>query len=157
MSFWVLLGLAWTLVNCSNDDSPLQTPDTITNKALELVSGTATNSEPETEEGIAAWKVEIHTDAGAEVEVYYRQDNGDLLRIDGESGPFDYDINPGNSLIPFSQAKNIGANSATSETLEYWHLRKEDSFNNQWVYTLEYSNTKVYVDAVTGSILDTEN
>jgi uncharacterized membrane protein YkoI len=144
------------LMSCSDDDSSMQAPDSAVNKALALIPGTVVSSEPETEEGIAAWKVEIRTDQGAEVEVYCRQDNGALLRIDGESGPFDYNIDPGNNLIDFDQAKTIGS-GVTSEDLVEWRLRTRDKFNNIWVYELEFTKTKVYISAVDGNVLEVDS
>lgn len=144
------------MMSCSEDDSFMQAPDSAVNKALALISGTVVDSEPETEEGIAAWKVEIRTDQGAEVEVYCRQDNGALLRIDGESGPFDYNIDPGNSMIDFDQAKTIGS-GVTSEDLVEWRLRIEDKYNNIWVYRLEYAQSTVFISAVDGNVLEVEN
>ena len=144
------------MMSCSDDDSPIQAPDSAVNKALALIPGTVVDSEPETEEGIAAWKVEIRTDQGAEVEVYCRQDNGALLRIDGESDPFDYNIDPGNSLVDFDQAKAIGS-GVTSEDLVEWRLRIEDKYNNIWVYRLEYAQSTVFISAVDGSVLEVEN
>ena len=152
-----LLASTMLLVNCSNDDdSDFQAPESAVNKALALVPGTVTESEPEIEEGISAWKVDIRTQQGAEVEVYHRQDNGALLRIDGISGPFDYNIAPGNGLIDFNQAKAIAAGE-TGEALTSWQLRTEDKYNNQWVYTLEHTNTKVSINAVDGTVLDVES
>ena len=149
---------AMILVNCSDDDEPssMQAPDSVITKAKALISGTVTESEPENEDGVAAWKVDITTDQGAEVEVYCRQDNNTLLRLDGESGPFDYNIDPGSGLIDFNQAKTV-ANGETNEDLESWRLRVEDKYNNQWVYTLEFTSTKVSINAEDGSVLEVES
>ena len=156
-TYLLLLMMTMIFVNCSNDDEgTFQVPESAVNKALALVPGTVTESESEIEDGVAAWKVEITTQQGAEVEVYCRQDNDELLRIDGESGPFDYNIVPGNGLIDFNQAKAIAAGE-TAEDLENWQLRPEDKYNNQWVYTLDFDDTKVYINAVDGTVLDVES
>lgn len=152
----LILFLLLAVTSCSEDDDNLmQAPDAVTNKALALISGTVIETEPELEEGVEAWKVEIRTENGAEVEVYCRQDNNALLRIDGETGPFDYNITPGNGLISFSQAQ-AGAAGVASGTLVEWQLRVEDKYNNVWVYTLEYTQNKVYINAVDGSVLEVE-
>jgi uncharacterized membrane protein YkoI len=140
------------LTGCPDDDEDMAAPQSVADKALQIVSGTVTGSEVEDEEGVAAWKVEIRTAQGAEVEVYCRQDNNQLLRIDGESGPFDYNATPGNGLIDFSSAQSIGAGQ-TTETLIEWELEQEDKFNNAWVYSLEYLTAEIYIDASDGSIL----
>ena len=156
--YLLVLVAATILVNCSDDDesSPMQAPAVVMNKALTLIPGTVTESEPENEEGILAWKVDITTAQGAEVEVYCRQDDNTLLRLDGESGPFDYNIDPGNGLIDFNQAKTV-ADGETSENLDNWRLRIEDKYNNLWVYTLEFTSTTVFINAEDGSVLDVES
>lgn len=152
----ILLLIAATAGCSDDDDSSMQAPESAVNKALSFISGTIIESEPEMEEGVAAWKVEIRTPEGAEVEVYCRQDNGDLLRIDGDTGPFDYNIDPGNGLIDFSQAQMI-AEAVAIGSLSEWRLRREDKYNNTWVYLLEYTSNKVYVSADDGSVLDIES
>ncbi|GJM30298.1 MAG: hypothetical protein DHS20C17_29330 [Cyclobacteriaceae bacterium] len=149
---------AMILINCSDDDEPdsMQIPDSATTKALALISGTVTETQLETEDGVAAWKVDITAAQGAEVEIYCRQSDNTLLRIDGEQGPFDYNINPGNGLIDFNQAKTIAAGQ-TGENLESWQLRTEDKYSNQWVYTMEHASVKVFINAVDGTVLDVES
>ncbi len=153
MKNFLLSALALVLLTgCPDDDEDMAAPQSVADKALQIVSGTVSSSEAEIEEGIAAWKVEIRTAQGAEVEIYCRQDNNELLRIDGESGPFDYNATPGNGLIDFSNAQSIGA-AQTTETLMEWELEQEDKFNNAWVYSLEYQQTEIYIDATNGSII----
>ena len=142
---------------CSEDDDDLmQAPTSAIDKAQALISGTITESESEIEDGVLAWKIDITTDQGAEVEIYYRQDNGELLRIDGENGPYDYNINPGSGLIDFSQAKTI-AMGAVSGTLIEWQLKIEDKFDNIWVYSMEFDGNQVYINATDGSVLEVES
>lgn len=154
----ITLAIAMVLAACSDDDGDddMTAPDSVVTKALALIDGTVTESEPENEEGILAWKVDITTTQGAEVEVYCRQDDNTLLRLDGESGPFDYNIDPGNGLIDFNQAKTI-ADGETSEDLENWRLRVEDKYNNLWVFTLEFTSIKVFINAEDGSVIEVES
>jgi len=156
-ALWAFTMMAIVIAGCSDDDTEvMQAPQSAIDKALLLISGTVTETETEIEDGIAAWKVDITTAQGSEVEVYCRQDNGALLRIDGESAPFDYNITPGMGLIDFSQAKAI-ADGEVAESLVFWRLRTEDSFNDIWVYTMEYTQSKVSLNATDGSVLDIEN
>jgi len=151
-NFLLSVFMILALTACPDDDEDMAAPQSVADKALLIVSGTVESSEVEDEDGIAAWKVDIRTANGAEVEVYCRQDNNELLRIDGESAPFDYNATPGNGLIDFNSAQSIGAGQ-TSETLVEWRLRQEDKFNNDWVYTLEYQQAEIYIDASDGSVL----
>ena len=143
-------------VACSDEnDSVDAAPVEINSKALSIVSGTIVEIESEVEEGIAAWEVEIVTAGGAEVQVYCSQDNQELLRVDGEGPPFDYEVTPGNGLFNLSQALTATENDANG-ALEKWRLRPDDSFNNDWVYTFEFAGNKVTISATTGDVLKVE-
>lgn len=152
----ILLGLT-VMMACSDETEPtVMISQDAEVRALELIDGTIREKEKETEEGIAAWKVEVITTEGAEVEFYFSQEDNSLLRIDGESAPFDYDLNPGNGLLSFQDAHAIG-DDKTDSTLEKWRLRRDDSFDNIWVYKLEYDGMKITINAETGDILEIEN
>ncbi len=150
---FIVLGV---LVGSCTEDEEMSAPQLAVDKAKVVVEGTVIKSEAEIEDGIAAWKVEIRTSSGAEVEVYCRQDNLELMRIEGDSGPFDYNAVPGMGLIDFMEAKSIGDGQTTEDLLE-WELEPEDKFNNQWVYELEYMQVEVYVQASDGSVLEVSN
>ena len=140
----------------NNDGNSSLNRSTAMEKALSLFAGTVREIQREVEEGVATWKVEIIGNGGAEVEIYLRESNGAVFRIDGESGPFSYDIHPGSTLISFSKAKQT-ANAQTSESLEEWRLRKDDSFNNQWVYEFKYEDTEVIVRATDANVLEVKD
>lgn len=126
-------------------------------KAMGLFAGSIRETEIQVEEnGILTWKVDIANTSGAEAEIYFRQDDGSLFRIDGEKGPFGYNIEPGNNLISFQRAREI-ADARGDGALEQWRLRQEDSFNNQWVYTLEYDKNEVSLNGTDGSILEVKD
>lgn len=148
----LLLGLT-VMMACSDETEPtVMISQDAEMSALELIEGTVREKEKEKEEGVAAWKVEVITTGGAEIEFYFSQEDNSLLRIDGESAPFDYDLNPGNGLLSFQEALAIAANE-TDQSLEEWRLRREDKYNNAWVYSLEYDNIKIIINAKTGAIL----
>ena len=126
---------------------------TAVDQALALFPGTVKEVELELEEGQRTWKIDISGAGGSEVEVYLLESSGELVRVDGEKGPFTYDFNPGAPLITFSEAKSR-SDSELSDSLESWRLRREDSYRNKWVYQFSYSEKEVVIDAEDGAVLD---
>ena len=151
--FLILSVLLVLMGGCESNEEDMNAPQNTIDKANAIVDGTITKTEAEIEDGVAAWKVEVRTSQGAEVEIYCRQDNLELISIEGDHGPFDYNATPGMGLIDFDQAKAIGA-AQTSEDLMEWELEREDDFGNQWVYELEYTLVEIYINANDGSILE---
>lgn len=124
--------------------------------ALALFPGTVREVEREVEEGQATWKVDILGSEGSEVEIYVVESSGNLFRIDGDKGPFTYDIDPGAPLLSFSEAKER-ADLEVGESLESWRLRKEDAYQHKWVYQFTYPEKEVMLNAEDGSILAVKN
>ena len=139
----------------SNDDNSSSNMDRseAREKALSLFSGTVREIQRELEEGVPTWKVDIRGNGGAEVEIYLRESDGSVFRIDGESGPFSYNIAPGHDLVGFAKAKQM-ADARVNESLEEWRLRKDDSYNNQWVYEMKYDKAEVIVRATDAKVLE---
>ncbi len=156
LKFFIGCGLLILLTACLDDDDNMDAPQSVMDKVQAIVDGTAVSSEAELENGVSAWKLEVVTSGGAEVEIYYRQDDLSLIRIDGENGPFNYNAFPGNGLIDFAQALSVGAGQ-TPEDLSAWRLRREDRYDSSWVYSLDYQTTRVMVDAKDGMVLEVEN
>ena len=163
---YVLFILIGFLGGCTHEGDVLpedNTPDsevgitdenqTAVDLALVLFPGTVQEVELEVEEGQRTWKVDILGTGGAEVEVYMLAASDELYRIDGEKGPFSYDIDPGTSLMTFSEAK-IRADTEAGESLESWNLRQDDSYRNNWVYQFNYSEKEVIIHAEDGSVLE---
>ena len=140
-----------------NGDVQEFSQDAATEKALSLFPGTVEEVENEEEEGIPALKIDIEGESGAEVEIYLDASTGDLLRIDGEEGPFTYDLDPGNSLISYAEAKAIAEKQVYYPQLEEWRLRQEAEFEQAWVYTFEFENEEISIDGESGKVLETDN
>jgi len=125
-------------------------------KALSLFPGTVREVERELEEGVSTWKIDIVDANGAEVEIYIRESDGSLFRIDGESGPFSYNLTPGNGLLSFTDAR-AKADAVSSGALEEWRLRKDDSYGNEWVYEFKYDDPEVIIRATDGKVLEVKD
>ncbi len=157
--YFIALLFAGFFISCNNDDEPEIVPITqqdAISKALEMTSGTIISSSTNTNaEGEKYFEVEVETTSGAIIEFEYFELNGELKGIEGDSGPFDYEVNPGMGLIKFSTAKNAALNAQPGEVLR-WSL-KEDS-PDVWLYTFEILNSNqeeftVEVNALTGEIV----
>lgn len=128
-----------------------------TNKILSVVSGTVVETEREREDGIDVIEVKVRTAGGAIVEIECVAETGELLEIEGESPPFDYEVTPGNGLILFSEARGIALNGRNASIRE-WELEREEN-DTRWMYIFELKEEggveiEVRIDAVSGEIVD---
>lgn len=141
----------------TTNDLNINVPEGIISKSLELFDGIIIEKESGEEDGNKTWEIRIQNSEGSKVKFYWLIGNEALHRIDGQEGPFDYDLKPGNNLINFSVAKTVAMGSVKIESLVKWQLRKEEKFNDSWVYNFEFDKVKgsttVYIDAENGNIL----
>lgn len=154
MSFLLLLFLS---CGKNDDNSPL-VPQSAVNKALNVFPGEVIEKSRETEEGIESWEIKIKNPNASIVAFYYAVSNLDLVKMEGDQGPFDYDLNPGMGLIYYSEARTAAIAAVKNNTITRWELKKESKFINKWVYSFEISNSgntlKVYIDAENGEVLE---
>ena len=115
-------------------------------RALEIVPGTVVETESDTERGLVVWEVKVRTASGGLVEVKIVADNGAVLEIEGETGPFDYEVTPGAPLVPLSVAR-AAALAAQAGTLKQWQLEMEEL--NRWEY-------EFYIIAADGTLYELE-
>ncbi len=141
----------------ATDNLNINVPEGIIIKSLELFDGNIIEKKSDEEDGNKTWEVKIQNSEGSKVKFYWLVGNEALYRIDGQEGPFDYDLNPGNNLINFSVAKTVAMGAVKIEALVKWQIRKEEKFTDNWVYNFEFNKTNgsttVYIDAENGNIL----
>jgi uncharacterized membrane protein YkoI len=123
-------------------------------RALEIVPGTVTETESDTERGLAVWEVKVRTASGGLVEIKIVAENGAVLELEGETGPFDYEVTPGAPLVNLSTAR-AAATAAQAGTLKQWELELEEQ--NRWEYEfyIVAADATVYeieVNAETGAV-----
>ncbi|MGK7390520.1 MAG: PepSY domain-containing protein [Candidatus Cyclobacteriaceae bacterium M2_1C_046] len=157
--YFLTLLFAGFLVACGDDEDeilPINEQQAI-NQALASTSGTVTSTDPDTTStGEVYYNVDIETDAGAVIEFEYFQADGSLKSIEGDNGPFDYELNPGMGLILFSAAKNAALTARPGE-VQRWSLEKNNA--GTWIYTFEILNTDtgedftVKINATTGAVI----
>jgi uncharacterized membrane protein YkoI len=150
-----------TLFSCneSSENKP-DVPQSVIDKSLNLFEGEVVEKELETEDGVNSWEVKIEDSNGSVLKIYWSVSNEALVKMEGEKGPFDYEIVPGMGLINYSAAKTFAIAAVKNNAIIGWKLQKEDSFINKWVYTFEMEKsggtTKVYIDAENGDVLQTD-
>ena len=106
-------------------------------------------------DGASVWKVKIEGSSGAIVTFYWQKSVSVLFRIDGEKGPYNYELNPPMNLIIFSTAKFLAYESYSSEVLLSWQLRRDNSDDSIWVYKFFLSGREnpITINAKSGDML----
>lgn len=153
----IYLVISLFVISCdSSDENNPEVPQDVIDNSLDLFDGEVIEKKLEEEEGSVAWEVKIQNNEGSIVKFYWTINGLALLKIEGQTGPFEYNILPGNNLINFSTAKTVAFAAIKNDALIRWELSQEDEFINTWVYTFEIGSQKVYIDAENGNVLQTD-
>ncbi len=128
--------------------------DEIAHRLEEVFSGVAIEIRAGEERGLAVWEIEIKFEGGGKIEIVIVQEAGKILEIEGQAGPFDFDVDPEGSFISLNEAIEI-AHTVMEGELERWELELEE--NNRWEWELHLINGEgrweIEIDAFTGEIL----
>lgn len=132
-----------------------EVPQNTIDYSKQLFSGRVLEKSSVTLDDIAVWKVKIEASSGAIVTFYWQKNYTMLYKIDGEKGPYTYELNPPMDLIIFSTAKFLAFESYSSETLQSWQLVCDSSQNSIWVYQFFLSEREkpITINAKTGDVL----
>ena len=135
-----------------NDDKISQK---IVDSSLLLFEGEVLEKKSTKLDGVDVWKVRIENEFGSIVSFYWQRSYTKLFRIEGEQGPFNYELKPPLSVIVLSTARFLALESHESEELQSWRLIKDSSLNQQWVYQffLKEKESPVSVNASSGDLL----
>ncbi len=154
----IIASLALVSCNETSEDNNPTVPQSVIDNSLNLFDGSVIETGTEEEDGIKSWEIKIQDSEGAIVKFYWDIRTEFLVKIEGQVGPFAYDIAPGNNLINYSTAKTVATGAIKNSSLLRWKLKKESDFINKWVYSFEFddnNNTiKVYIDAENGDVLE---
>ena len=102
------------------------------------------------------WEVRVDMPGdGGIVKFEYQFNSNELREVKGLSSSFEYEIEPGNGLINYSNAKST-AISAVNGSISEWKLEKDVSDNN-WQYIFQIGSSEVRINAVTGNIIRIKN
>lgn len=124
-------------------------------KLEEIFEGASiTEIEEKEERGLLVWEIHLKMPTGGIVEVVFVQDAGKILKIEGQSGPFDYDVTPGGDFINLSDAFKAAMQVKEGE-ITRWELELEEQ--DQWEYEIHLENAEgrweVEIDAFTGEVI----
>lgn len=101
------------------------------------------------------WEVKVITASGALIKFEYFESNGQIREIHGLTGPFDYNLDPGNGLMLYQDVRAIALN-AKAGNITSWKLEKDES-DNRWEYrffiTASDGKWELRINAETGQIL----
>ncbi len=144
--------IAFSCDSKTSESNP-EVPQHIIDKTLEYFEGEVIEKDLENEEGIEAWTIVVEDNNESIVKFYWPVNGQNLLKMEGQKGPFDYDIWPGDDLINFSTARTVAIGALKNNNITKWELAQEDEFIDKWIYTFEFGSQKVYVDAENGDVL----
>lgn len=130
--------------------------DELTAAILEVLEGAKKIEIKEGEErGLAVYEIELLLASGGTLEVVVVKELFEILEVEGQSGPFDYDIDPQGSFISLSEAFLLAKDSLGGE-ITRWELELEEE--NKWEFeihvTTDAGKFEVEIDAFSGAILD---
>ncbi|MCG8309439.1 MAG: hypothetical protein MI975_18740 [Cytophagales bacterium] len=132
-----------------------ETPQNIIDSSLEMFEGDILEKSIERIDGIDVWKVRLENESGAVISFYWQKNYGILYGIEGEKGPFDYEIKPPLSIIVLSTARFLAFESYSSEVLDSWRLIRDKSNDEQWVYLFFLAGREkpITMDAKSGDLM----
>lgn len=124
-------------------------------KSLASVQGSLTSVTKIKSNDDDLWEVKVTTSTGALIKFEYFENTGLIREIHGMSGPFDYDLDPGNGLLLYQDIRVIALNTK-SGNITSWKLEKDES-DNRWEYrffiTANDGNWELRIDASNGQVL----
>lgn len=155
----LLIATATIAISCDENSTPIpKVPQSIIDSSLSYFDGEIIEKKTEKEDGIEKWEITIQNDKGSIVKFYWRINGQYLLKMEGQKGPFDYEIMPGNSLIFYSTALTVAKGGVKNDNVQKWALQQDGDFIDKWVYSFEFDDDgdiiKVYIDAESGDILE---
>ncbi|MCX2744106.1 PepSY domain-containing protein [Mangrovivirga sp. M17] len=166
LGYFMIILFAGAMVACGDDEEVVgpindQQAETKALSSLSGTSGTVTSNDVDTTAtNEFYYDIDVVTTEGAVLEFEYFQEDGSLKEIEGDSGPFDYEVNPGMGLILFSVAKAAALEAITAQPGEVlrWSL-EFDATADAWVYTFEVLDANsedltVRINAASGTVIE---
>lgn len=146
------------LIGCKNEVSapaPSMNESQAVQKTLSSVESNLVSIQRIKTDDNGIWEVKVMTASGALIKFEYFESNGQLREIHGLTGPFDYNLDPGNGLMLYQDVRTIALN-AKAGSITSWKLEKDES-DNRWEYRFFITATdgkwELRIHAETGQIL----
>jgi len=161
ISLQFFIVVAALIFSCNeNLETTNEVPQSVIDKSLVYFEGEVIEKVFDQENRIDAWEIKIQNINGSIVKFYWSVNGIVLIKMEGQNGPFDYEIMPGKNLINFSTAQTIAKGAVKNENITRWELKEDEDFINKWVYSFEFddmgSTVKVYIDALNGDVLQVD-
>ena len=118
-----------------------------------IIEGDIIKAEKKFKKNIQIWKVDVHLPSGGFVEIEISASEKNILQIEADEGPFEYDLEPGDGMVSFNTAKKNAEDHSGLKILK-WILKqnKEKYEYNFWVFT-KSGKAQVKIDAGTGDLI----
>jgi uncharacterized membrane protein YkoI len=130
--------------------------DDVISKTTAMTKGSGSVVSTVKNDDIQHWEVRVDMPGdGGIVKFEYQLNSNELREVKGLSSSFEYEIEPGNGLINYSNAKSIALGAINGSIIE-WKLEKDVSDNN-WQYRFEIGSSEVRINATDGNIIRVKN
>ncbi len=152
LTIFIVTGL---LASC---DDPLglegdAVPDKLVHNSLDIFQGDVIEKFSARINDVEVWKVSIKNDQGAVTTFYWRKPYNNLFMIEGEKGPFSYELTPPLNVINLSTARFLAFRGDDQEFIS-WKIFLLASNKDRWTYRFALSDgTFISIDAGSGDII----
>ncbi len=153
--FFTILLITSLLISC---DDPLglegdTVPDKLVQNSLDLFQGEVIGKSATRLDDIEVWKVSIENADGAITSLYWRKPFNNLFMIEGEKGPFNYELAPPLNVINLSTARFLAFHGNEQEFIS-WKIFLLASNDTRWAYRFTLPDgTHITIDAGSGDII----
>lgn len=132
-----------------------EAPQKIIDNSIELFPGKLIEQSSDILDEVQVWKIKIENESGSVVSFYWQKNYNLLFVIEGEHGPFNYEMIPPLGVLVLSTAKFLAFESYSEKVLTSWKLKRNNSYRNRWVYLFNLKQTElpIMIDAVSGDVL----
>jgi len=130
-------------------------PDSFVKNSIIFFPGDVTETVSTTINGLNVWRVSVENESGAIVNFYWRKTASILHKIEGTSGPFDYNLKPPFDVINFATARFLATNNFSIGNLTSWSFEPTPNQNMKWYYIFKGDGvvSKVILDAGSGTVI----
>jgi hypothetical protein len=135
-------------------DNQTEVPEVLLQTTLDIFEGQIIDKKADKIDDTEVWKVKIENSEGAVTSFYWRQRFNNIYKIVGESGPFDYQLNPPLDVVNYATARFLAFNRSNAEDLESWKLFRSLG-DAQWFYQFftKDSNRAITINAGSGEVV----
>ncbi|MBK7861613.1 MAG: PepSY domain-containing protein [Archangiaceae bacterium] len=144
---------ALALVACGPADLPQAEAKT---KAQALVgaAGTVGSVERVRDAKIDAWKAVAAMSGGGQLELFLSPTTGDVLVLESEKGPFDYDLTVA-GYISFARARSLAFEQQVG-AIEFWELNVDEKLYEFYVRASDQKLWEIKLSPTDGKLLSKE-